>query len=298
MTILKQSTAAVCERRHAAREGISRSLRLCGVTVLVWALLAAAAGSVVASPYPLGESGVTPAPGSALKVTSKGVPVSFTTPEPAQLLFAMVEISSQNSLGPDGTLADDRRIGFGLLFSRGSSGLTFAGRSLWSKSVPGTYYFQFSGPKVTGLSARDTRCPGGETTCLYASQVYGVTIPEPPRGSTGWIPGLTRARSAYLSATQARGIVRRAIRREAGRSPRNLEYRCGRKARTTFVCESSWSERKHVWIMRVTVKARGNRYVYSARGRRASRSCLERAPARRCVSEVRWPPRRLRRARV
>jgi hypothetical protein len=152
--------------------------------------------------------------------------------------------------------------------------------------------------QVPMVEVRDRRCPGGETTCLYASQVYSVTIPEPPRGSTGWIPGLTRARSAYLSATQARGIVRRAIRREAGRSTRNLEYRCGRKARTTFVCESSWSERKHVWVMRVTVKARGNRYVYSARGRRASRSCLERAPARRCVSEVRWPPRRLRRARV
>jgi hypothetical protein len=48
--------------------------------------------------------------------------------------------------------------------------------------------------------------------------------------------------------------------------------------------------------MSVTAKARGERYVYSARGRSASRLCLERASARRCANEVRWPPRRLPRA--
>jgi hypothetical protein len=224
------------------------------------------------------------------------VPVSFTVPEPAQVWFVMVEISSQNILGPDGTLADNGLIGFGLLFAHGSGGLTFSGRSLWSTSAPGTYFFQFSGTKVAGLSGRNARCPGGEPTCLYASQVYSVTIPN-PSASTGWVPGLTRVRSAYLSARQARRIVRRAIRREADRRPRNLEYRCRRKTRATFVCESSWSDSKYVWAMSVTVKTRRNRYVYSARGRRASRLCLERASAMHCAREVRWPTRRLPRSR-
>jgi hypothetical protein len=82
MAILKQCRATLRERRphgfrrrrehrRAAREGTSRGLRLCGVTVLVCALLAGAAGSVVASPYPLGESSVTPTPGSALKFTAR-----------------------------------------------------------------------------------------------------------------------------------------------------------------------------------------------------------------------------------
>src|SRR5215211_3202840 len=179
--------------RHAAREGMTRVLRLCGVTVLVWALLAAAAGSVVASPYPLGESSVTPAPGSELDVPPKGLPVSFTPP-----------------------------------------------------------------------------------------------------ASTGWISG--RTRFAYLSASQARAIVRRAIRREAGRERRNLRYRCGRKTRSTFVCDSSWSDRKYAWAVRVTVKARANHYVYSARGSRASLSCLKRTSLRRCAVDVHWPTRPLARA--
>jgi hypothetical protein len=115
-------------------------------------------------------------------------------------------------------------MGFGLLVARGSGGLTFSGTSLWSKSVPGRYYFQFSGTKVSGPSGRNARCPGGESTCLYASQVYSVTVPQPSPVFTGWVPAPTRARSAYLSARQARRIVRRAIRREAGRKPRNLEY--------------------------------------------------------------------------
>jgi hypothetical protein len=279
--------------RHAAREGMTRVLRLCGVTVLVWALLAAAAGSVVASPYPLGESSVTPAPGSELDVPPKGLPVSFTTPGPAQLLFATVEISSQNALDPDGTLADDRRIGFGLLFARGSSGLTFSGNSIWSKSVPGMYYFQFSGLKVTGLSGRNARCPAGEPTCLYTSQVYSVMIPEPPPASTGWISGRN---FAYLSANQARTIVRRAIRREAGRKPRNLRYRCHRRTDATFACKASWSDRKYAWAVRVTVKARASHYVYSARGSRASLSCLKRTSLRRCAVDVHWPTRPLARA--
>jgi hypothetical protein len=279
----------------AARQGKSRRSGVCAVTLLLWAVLATAAGSAVASPYPLGESSVTPAPGSAIQVTPKGVPVSFTTPVPAQLFFAMAEISSQNALGPDGTLADERRVGFGLLFAHGSGGLRFSGMSQWTSTAPGTYYVQFSGTKVAGLSGRNAKCPGGEPTCLYASQVYSVTIPKPRRPSTRWIPARTRARS-HLSARQARRIVRRAIRRETGRKPRNLVYRCGRKTRAAFVCESSWFDRKYFWTVRVTVGARGKHYVYSARGRRAPRSCLERTSMRRCATKVRWPTQRLPRA--
>jgi hypothetical protein len=299
MTILKQASAALQEQRlqraretpHAARERIGTRLRVCGLTLLLCALLAAAAGSVVASPYPLGESSVTPAPGSALEVPPKGLPVSFTTPTPLQLVFAMVEISPRYILDPDGTLADGRRVGFGLLFAHGSGGLTYSGTSVWTNRQPGTYYVQFSGVKASALSSRSAKCPGGEPTCLHASGVYSVTIPEPPPASTGWIPG--RTRSAYLSARQARAIVRRAIRREAGREPRNLRYRCHRRTDATFACKASWSDRKYAWAVRVTVKARANHYVYSARGSRASLSCLKRTSLRRCAVDVHWPTRPL-----
>jgi hypothetical protein len=249
----------------------------------------ARARSAAASPYPLGETSVTPAPDSAIQVIPKtGVPVSFTVPAPAQLLFATVEFSSQSVIGPDGTLADESRVAFGLLFAHGSGGLTYSGTSKWLNNAPGTYYFQFSGTKVAGLSVT---CPGGESTCLYASQIYRVRIPEPKRPSTRWIR--PRRRSAPLSARHARSIVRRAIRRETGRKPHDLVSRCSRKTRTRFVCKSSWSDPRYVWDMSVTVKRRGKRYLYSARGHRASRSCLDRASMRRCATQVRWPPRRL-----
>jgi hypothetical protein len=74
-------------------------------TFTVTVLLAAFTVPAGASPYPLAESGVTPTPGSRVDLG------------PQLVKEMLVSSSTPKLLDPDGTLANSRSAGSGLLFA-------------------------------------------------------------------------------------------------------------------------------------------------------------------------------------
>jgi hypothetical protein len=91
--------------------------------------------------------------------------------------FAAVEVSRTPTVGQDGTLANDLRVGDGIVQQRDSDPSRFAGvATVAFQTTPGTYYYQYSESVVN--SADTTNCPNSPpwASCVLASPIYSFTV--------------------------------------------------------------------------------------------------------------------------
>lgn len=152
---------------------------------------------------------------------------------PAGVAGMSFEISAEQTLGQDGTLADDKRVGLGTLTRRDSDPSKWFGT--YSTSAfrnPGrTYYFQYVATVVDSPLNKPNICPGAATyvvTCTVASAIFSLRVEQPPPAVTA-PPTSTPAQggppdlgpSPLLSMTSAVSSARRyARRRWNARTPR------------------------------------------------------------------------------
>lgn len=101
---------------------------------------------------------------------------------------ARMELSTERTLDPDGTLADDKTVGSGLLIRRESDpSKWFGSYSTLAFAFPGTYYFQYSYLVTQNSDDTVPYCgvPIGSsaTMCLYVSPImfFQVGAPSPYR---------------------------------------------------------------------------------------------------------------------
>jgi hypothetical protein len=133
----------------------------------------AGCGGVYDEALPITAS--SPADGAFI-APSASLPVKFMLATPVQHLQLWVRVTSQNTLGQNGTLSDLHGIDdfFALGESMTDPG-NYSGASnkapSWWTNVPGTYYWQMF---AMGYDATYTSCHA------YASPVYTLTVGAPP----------------------------------------------------------------------------------------------------------------------
>jgi hypothetical protein len=101
-----------------------------------------------------------------------------------------IEVSRTQTLGQDGTLANDFNLApVGGVLQRDSDHSKYVGSaSVYGLTAPGTYYYQYSG---TAYNMDDTtNCPGLSmyASCFMATPIFSFTIAA-PQPQPGLLPG-------------------------------------------------------------------------------------------------------------
>jgi hypothetical protein len=212
-------------------------LLLSSLVLLVWAPSAYAYLDLQATPVtPLNGGLYTPP-------TSPSILFEFSTTNsvlPGNSVW--VEVSRESTLGQDGTLANDKRIAYGLLIQRDSDPSHWYTGVAASWSV-GAYYFQYSATLNDYDYGPSTKCPGQQapTSCLYASPVFSFTIQNPqpqpqpqPQPSDG--SGSTPVEHLTMATGKSRAL--RYARRHF--HARNPTARCERVDPSDVLCHVRW----------------------------------------------------------
>ena len=196
-----------------------------------------------------------------------------------------VEITNQNILGQDGTLAND----FQYLAGSATLYRGDADPSSWTGSTPalflrqpGTYFFQF---QAVGTSQE---CGTTNAGCTLASPVFSFRT-EALRPSPAAQPAPAPPSEAFVwKVADARVAVRRVIKHMTRRTPSGLSRSCSRTSKVRVRCRASWYDTRWVWggSFRLTIDASTLDIVYSFKGVRASRKCLKTGSVKRCGRNV------------
>lgn len=93
-----------------------------------------------------------------------------------------------------------------------------------------------------------------------------------------------------MSQHQAKGYVRRIIRKHTSHNPRHLAYRCTRTRLDAFTCRPSWYDSVRAYSGTLTMTDEGDAISYRFVGLRATHRCMDRTNGnvRRCARRVRW----------
>lgn len=159
---------------------------------------------------------------------------------PAQ---AVMEVSPEQTLGQDGTLADDKLVSFGVLYARDSDPSRFAGSvSAGAFLYPGTYYFQYSTNVPNQLPER------------YLSPIFSFTVvaPTPPQpATTPTSPTVPSSPSYRLSRRRAISKAKRYVgRRLKGKRARAS---CSRLNASRLECRVRYARGKRKSAVTVAV---------------------------------------------
>ena len=161
------------------------AMKLRGVFVAVVAVVAVVAlgvpGSALADAFT--AQLIVPVDGTTYSVSGPGrFAAEFqTNPQiPPGITQFIVEVNSEPTLGQDGTLANDLRKGFGVMYRRDSDPTKWAGSFTMFGGMPaGTYYFQYSGLNHQNFYDTFQSCAtfpvGSDVLCIYASQIMSFT---------------------------------------------------------------------------------------------------------------------------
>ncbi len=275
----------------------SGARRLAGASIAL--LVALSFVSVAHAVEPLPYSAFSPDDGFAHTVSSwpRATDAEMfdffidTSSPPATVPFLVLEVSRQNIPGQDGTLADDFRVDYELLYRSDAYPTQFRARtspaSPWL-AQPGTYYWQASYSNYT------TGC----NPCVYVTPVRSIQItprPQPPQPQpVPTVPTQQPSPDLMMRTSDAQYYVRTMIRRKTGRSPRGLRYRCARLTSRSFRCRPSWYDSRYAFAGTAVFRhfLGSDREVYASvsfSGLRASRSCVRRhGSVERCARRVRW----------
>jgi hypothetical protein len=152
-------------------------------TVGAVAALLAGAASAHATTYPMTATPITPAVGATYApAASSPVTVQFEFQSTGTGPSSMnIEVSRTQTLGQDGTLANDFNLApVGGVLQRDSDHSKYVGSaSVYGLTAPGTYYYQYSG---TAYNMDDTtNCPGLPmyASCFMATPIFSFTIAAP-----------------------------------------------------------------------------------------------------------------------
>lgn len=202
--------------RGCLRARWASSLAVTGAALLIGAALPS-----VASAEPAGEVAVTPAPGARV---ASGQPLTFsvTLPTSPPRYGLTLEVSTQNTPGQDGTLANDYVVAMVTLVRSDASptvyrGTANAGNYNWL-TRPGKYYWQAS---------------TFEAGVTYATAVYEINV------------GAAASPRYYLAMKDAIAAARAAVRIRFGSATRIRAGGCTRISEPSFKCVASWQRRGH-----------------------------------------------------
>jgi hypothetical protein len=280
-----------------AQGGQGAVRRLAGALIALAALLPFASGAHAAQPMPY--SALSPDDGFAHTVSSwpRATDAEMfdffvdTSSPPATIPFLILEVSTQNTPGQDGTLADDFRVDYELLNRSDAYPTQFRARTSpaapWL-AQPGTYYWQVSYSNYDYTT--------GCSPCIYVTPVRSIQItprPQPPQ-PVPTVPTQQSSPDLMMRTSDAHYYVRTMIRRKTGRTPRGLRYKCARLTTRSFRCRPSWHDSRYVFAGTAVFRhfLGSDRQVYASvsfSGLRASRSCVRRqGGVKSCAHRVRW----------
>jgi hypothetical protein len=179
--------------------------------------------------------------------------------------YATIEINTEPTPGQDGTLADDKRASFGLLYPRDSDpsrwyGSASAGAFLY----PGTYYFQVSASVLDssddGAQWCSTVPPGSFGSCRYVSPVFTMTVLAPPplMVPPSVAPSVKPpAPTLRLAVAKAKAI---SYARKTWRGTK-IKASCGRIDAQSFTCTVRYTRRKKTRRVELDVYRKGSTVV-------------------------------------
>lgn len=162
--------------------------RLALLPAVVVAVIVALPGSAFAVSYDMQSTPVTPLDGGRyvpFPSNTTAMVFEFSTPVAAVSAASplVVEVSTQNVAGQDGTLANDQLVAMGSLTKRDSDPTHFYGAARGPWTYPGTYYFQYSGSVAQWNFDTTQKCAtvpiGSMGSCQYVSPVYSFTLAAP-----------------------------------------------------------------------------------------------------------------------
>ncbi len=245
------------------------------LTILGALVFAGASAPVSAAAEGLPTSLVSPADGTIVETGTTLPPFETRTDLDVYGGTLYVEISTQNVLAQDGTLANDYRVGSLELFESDASPGTY--RNLPSATppqwlaTPGTYYWMAFGLK-DGI--------------LYRTPVFTLEVRAPAEPAAD-----------SLSRREALAVIPRIIGAETGRRPYRLGRRCSRLDEVTFECRIAWQttrklrRRTRVYAGDLTIQAQDASLAYAFDGTTATWGCLKRRSLGWCGRPVRWSDR-------
>jgi hypothetical protein len=205
----------------------------CAVTLL--ATCGSAAATCLNSVYdePLPITSATPANGASIPQSgSQRVP--FTLVSTAQHMSLSVRVSSQNTLGQNGTLSDLHMLDFFALAESITDPGNYSGVSNvapgWWTNYPGTYYWQLFGEQSYYDQATMS------IVChAYAGPVFTITVAAPPPPPVAAPPPTPPP----ITLSEARSYAAQMVHDRTGRRPR-LGIGCSQINTWTLRCALSW----------------------------------------------------------
>lgn len=274
-----------------------------GVTLLAATLLPVTAGATISASD---VTPVSPTDGQVMQQPTKvtipvtvrwNPPTAFTGDVGAVTL--KMEVTNQNILGQDGTLADDDKYLAGQLFgfTRGD-----ADRSSWTQTmynpygVPfpaGTYYFQITASIATYVGAPTSAW----VTDRYTSPVYSFRVAEPAPVATPTTPTAPTTPTTptapvddgSFALAAAPSILKAIIRDRTKRQPTMTRSGCRRgEIDTEVICAPTWSDSKYKYVGRIEMTRSVGDVSYGFEGWRATKSCLKKRTFKKCRSSVAW----------
>jgi hypothetical protein len=215
------------------------------------------------------------------------------TPAPTQVV---IEVSTSNLPGQDGTLADDFRQDFRVAYRSDAYPTRYSARTRtydgWL-AKPGTYYWQAYATVYDYAS--------GCNPCQYLTPVRTITItpkpappptPTPPPTTPPGGPAPTGGGSTdyFMTLSNARTYVRGIIKKSTSHTPSALTYKCRRLDFSTFRCQPAWVDKKWVYAGMLNLIDEGDTIRYRFNGIRATRTCMQATHnnAKKCAKRVVW----------
>jgi hypothetical protein len=180
---------------------------------------------------------------------------------------AIIEINTEPTPGQDGTLADDKRASFGVLYPRDSDpskwyGSASAGAFLY----PGTYYFQVSALVLDRFDDGVQWCPtvpaGSSGLCTYLSPVFTMTVLAPPPIAPPAVTPTPKPSAPTLTLAAAR-VKAISYARKTWKGTK-IKASCARLAAASFRCTVRYTRKKKARRVKVDVYRQGSR-LYAER---------------------------------
>ena len=262
--------------RIAARAERPPQLRVLLLAALLAALASPAAS---AAAVPMDVVPVNPVNGGVF-ATGNAVTASVGarwTPASAHPRELYLEITNQNILGQDGTLANDFQYmaGGAALYKSDADPSSWTGQTAALFLLrPGTYYFQFH---AIGTSQE---CGTADAGCTLASRVFSFRTAAPQASP----PPVAAPSVTKWKVADATSEVRRVIRHATKRSPSNLHRACSRVSSLRMRCSADWYDKRWVWAgtIKLSIDSAFTDITYAFKGIRASRACLRTRSISRC----------------
>jgi hypothetical protein len=225
-----------------------RGRPLCSLAVATLVAFAVTPSAASAANEPWAVTPISPADGSAFTVspTANGVTVEIRSPNlfPAGTR-AEVEFSTETTLGQNGTLADDKRVGYGLAAPRDSDPYQMGGPvSTLAFRYPGTYYVQYNAYVTDYAYDGQVWCPsivpGGIGNCLFVSPVFSFRVVAPSPTTPPRPPPATSTSTSDWSLSRQTAVNK--VRNHVARylKGRQIKITCRRDDRAMLTCRARY----------------------------------------------------------